>query len=91
MLTYRQVEPFLKKLRVPGGLSELCLIGVQHQQNLLDFMYGFCKKGGLFGAVRQRARPGSIIWIMPVTIVDDGFELVSNGVKAIIQQDGKLS
>ena len=91
MLTYRQVEPFLKKLRVPGGLSNMILVGVQHQQNLLDFKYGFCKKGGGFGAARPNAERSSPIEVMPFSIVDDGFELVTSRVKAIIQQDGKLS
>lgn len=90
MLTYIQVEPFLKKLRVPGGLSTLCLIGVQHQQNLLDFKHGFCKKGGKFAA--KRVEIGYWTVVVPDTIVvDDGFGLVSNGVRAIIQQDRKPS
>ncbi|CAD6564294.1 MAG: hypothetical protein ASARMPREDX12_002615 [Alectoria sarmentosa] len=85
-----RVEPFLKKLRVPGGLSSLCLVGVQHQQNLLDFKYGFCKRGGMFSA--KRAVQGNTISVMPDTIVvEDGLELVSNGVRAIIQQDEKPS
>ena len=77
-----RVRPFLNKLRPTGGLKHLTLIGVKHEQNLLDFKHGFVRQGGTF-------RPDSISVkkIPTTTVTHEDLPEVSMYVRAIVEKD----
>ena len=56
-----RVKPIIKMFGASGGLQELILRGVMHDQNLHDLKHGLVKRGGRFAASYMLGGPDIIV------------------------------
>ena len=75
----------MEKLRPPGVLIHLTLMGVRHEQNICDFKHGFVQQGGTFRTASPSGEK-----VKDIKVTHDDLRMVSPYVRAIVEKDRAL-